>query len=351
MKAENINKKIKSNEIITDFNYTFEKSNVYGIVGRNGCGKSILLKILTHYIEPTSGKVVYTPEEKYTCFLDENCFIGEETAFVNLYKIFKYIDKKKANRKCIEDVLRQVGLIDYIDIRVEKYSKGMKQKLSLAKCLLEDANIYILDEPFNGIDIKSKKDIIEILLKNKEDKIIIITTHRIEEINYFCDRLIMLENGKIISDAVNENKIYTENNDALDEEEAKEEDEIEEKILIKSKKIMKVLKIAILLISIILIIFFAVKVTNLLSIRSKAIKQYNNGEYEKAYHTIIKIPYSFKDKKALKIYQIMSLFMRDDTEALDEIYRQVKTKEEKEVFKDFNSYIEKYGDNIEYIIY
>lgn len=339
MEIKNLKKKIKNNQIIDNINYTFKENNIYSIVGRNGTGKSILLKLFSNYIVPNSGEIIIEKGKKVSCFLDENAFIGDDTAYENLYNIFKYIDKSKADRKSIEKVLIDLELIEYIDVKVEKFSKGMKQKLSLAKCLLEDYDILILDEPFNGVDIKSKEKIIDIIEKNKENKITIITTHRVDEIDKISDIILTLENGKFISESINNNK--SNYKDSINyTEEVLEAEKIEKNILMKNKKRKLRNKIIIFSALILIIIYSVVNGINISITRKKAINEYNNKNYDKAYNIISKIKYyNYKDEDIMKIYNMNRLLYEYySVEDYTYMSSNIKVKSEKEVLKEYMEY-------------
>lgn len=205
IKVCNLSKKIKKNTILDCINLRFNEGNIYGLVGRNGSGKSVLLKIICGLYKPTTGEVLfddknYSKSNLYCpnlrALIESPAFFPELTGFENL-KLLAKIQNKIGNQEII-DTLRKVNLYEEKDKKFAEYSLGMKQKLGIAQVLMEDPKILILDEPFNGIEEESVKKIIDILKKEvKKGKIIILSTHIKEDLNKLADKIYVLDNGKI----------------------------------------------------------------------------------------------------------------------------------------------------------
>lgn len=204
---KNLSKQFKEEEVLKNINLTLKSGNIYGIVGSNGSGKSVLLKIICSFYVPTKGEVTidnvnYTATSKFPkdtrALIEKNAFIPDLSGYENLKMLAKI--QNKIGPQEIEETLKKVNLYEEKDKKFSKYSMGMKQKLGIASVLMENPSILILDEPFNGIDDESKKLIINELLKIKKDKLIIITSHIKEEIEALCDKVILIENGKIINE-------------------------------------------------------------------------------------------------------------------------------------------------------
>ena len=205
IKVENLNKEFKSNIIVENINLEFESGNIYGLRGRNGSGKSVFLKLLCGLYIPTSGKIYYDDKVLSTnnihefnigALIENTKFFNDLTGYQNvelLANIKKLIDKDK-----IEEILKLVNLYNEKDKKFGKYSLGMKQKLGIAQAIMENQNIIILDEPFNGIEENTVKKIKEYLLKEKEkDKIIIISSHIKDDLEDLCDKIYGFDSGKI----------------------------------------------------------------------------------------------------------------------------------------------------------
>ena len=205
IKVENLTKEFKDSLILNDINLEFQEGKVYGLVGPNGSGKSVLLKIICAFYMPTQGKVLidgvnYNDGNNFPpnlrALIDKPSFIPDLSGFENL-KLLANI-QNLINDDDIINTLKIVNLYEEKDKKFYKYSMGMKQKLGIASVLMEDPKIMILDEPFNGIDDKSKSKLFEYLAKIKKNKIIIISSHIFEEIQKVCDEVYYFENGTCV---------------------------------------------------------------------------------------------------------------------------------------------------------
>ena len=206
IKLISYNKKIKEDYVLKDINYTFKQGNIYGLIGKNGSGKTMLLKAMSGFLRPSNGKVIVNDQELYLKeefpkdmgVMIGNCeYIKDMTGKDNLKYLASLLKKIDDDR--INEVIDIVNLTDEKDKLVKKYSLGMKQKLAIAQAIMEYPKILLLDEPFNGIDNESVSKIKKYLYSIKKDTIIIIATHYKEDIDNFCDIIIKLENGTIIN--------------------------------------------------------------------------------------------------------------------------------------------------------
>ena len=201
---ENLTKILDQNKVLDNINLEFKEGKIYGIIGRNGSGKSLLFKTICGFLTPTSGKVYINDVDIYQtktfppstrALIEKPNFINSLTGFENL-KLLADI-KKDVGIKEIEDTLVLVNLQNEKSKKFGKYSLGMKQKLGIASVLMENPKIIILDEPFNGIDKLSIQQIKDYLLKIKPDKIILIASHIESDISDLCDEIIEMDLGKI----------------------------------------------------------------------------------------------------------------------------------------------------------
>lgn len=204
IEVRNLMKSFKNNKILNNVNIAFEDGHIYGLIGRNGSGKSVFLKTLCALYEPNSGEILYDglsldsnqipPDTR--ALIEKPSFIGELTGYENL-ELLASIQGKIGNKE-IEDALNEVNLFSEKDKKFNKYSLGMKQKLGIAQVLMEDPKVIILDEPFNGIEEQTVIKIRKTLLKEKEKgKIIIIASHIKEDIEYLADVIYEFDNGNV----------------------------------------------------------------------------------------------------------------------------------------------------------
>ena len=203
----NLTKKFQDEIVLNNINMTLESGNIYGIIGQNGSGKSVLLKIICAFYIPSQGEVLidninYCNGKNFPknlrALIEKNAFLPDISGFNNL-KLLAKIENKITDEE-INESLKIVNLYEEKDKMFSKYSMGMKQKLGIASALMEDPEIIILDEPFNGIDEESKEKITNELIKIKNNKIIIITSHIKAEITSLCDHVFEMKNGKIINE-------------------------------------------------------------------------------------------------------------------------------------------------------
>lgn len=206
IEIKNVTKKLDNNIILDDINLKFADGNIYGLVGRNGSGKSMLLKTICGFIAPDEGKVIVNNVDLYKTGTFPNSIAAlierpEYLPDLNAYENLKLIAsiKKVISDDDIYKILRFVELDPKKPFK--KYSLGMRQKLGIAEVLMENPNIMILDEPFNGLEDETAQKIRMYLIeKKKEGKLIIIATHLKEDIKELCDEIITIKLGKVINE-------------------------------------------------------------------------------------------------------------------------------------------------------
>ena len=197
IRVENLSKVIKGVTIIENINIEFESGKIYALIGRNGSGKSVFLKILTKFYKETGGRILYNDilvdsfEDfpfKVRAFLETPSFIPTMSGLDNL-KILSKLSDKLSNDD-LNDLFDKVNLNSERNKNFRYYSLGMKQKLGIACTLMDNPDTIILDEPFNGIDDESITMIKKLLIGMRDEgKIIIIATHIKEDIENFCDQI------------------------------------------------------------------------------------------------------------------------------------------------------------------
>lgn len=205
IEVKNVSKKFKKDYVLANANLVFEEGNIYGFIGRNGSGKSVLLKIICGIYKPTEGEILF--DGKYCDFsniyqqdiralIEKPCFFSDLTGYENL-KLLASIQNKITENDIIE-ALKIVNLLSEKDKKYSQYSLGMKQKLGIAQVIMEKPKIMILDEPFNGIEEKTVEKIIKYLsnIKNK-DKIIIISSHIKSDLEKLTDKIFCFQGGHV----------------------------------------------------------------------------------------------------------------------------------------------------------
>lgn len=197
IRVKNVSKKLKDKFVLQDINLEFEEGKMYLLQGHNGCGKTMLLRMLCGLISPTSGEVCNDVEYDYGVMIENPSFIEEKTGFYNL----KYLAsvKKKISDEQINDMLEKFDLYSAKDQKVKKYSLGMKQRLGIIQAIMESPKVILLDEPFNALDEKNYNKMLEQLEKEKESgKIIVIAAHMIQtEVLQFFNQKIVMDAGTV----------------------------------------------------------------------------------------------------------------------------------------------------------
>ena len=205
IEVKNVSKKFKNVEVLSNINITFEEGKVYGLIGRNGSGKSVFLKMLCAFYKPTDGEILfdgvnviknneYPPSTR--ALIEKPGFLPELTGFQNL-KVLADIQKTITDEQILE-TCEKLNIGKDINKKYRNYSLGTKQKLGIAQVLMENPKVIILDEPLNGIENATAIKIRDILKEEKKNKkIIIIASHIKEDIEKLADIIYEFDGGQI----------------------------------------------------------------------------------------------------------------------------------------------------------
>ena len=202
---------VEKTQALKDINFSIKKGEIFGILGPNGAGKSTLIKIMATLLKEDSGsiKILGLDVDKNEKVIRQkiNLITGSErglywrlTARENLeYFAELYGISKKNKKNLIDKLVKLVGLFGREDEKVEKYSKGMKQRLQIARGLINDPQIIFLDEPTLGLDVLSAVNLRKLIKElSREGKTIIYTTHYMKEAEEICDRVLFINKGKVL---------------------------------------------------------------------------------------------------------------------------------------------------------
>lgn len=201
--VDNVCLKIGDEEILKNVSLEVNEGEILGIVGRNGSGKTMLMKCICGFITPTSGEIKVSDKiiGKERDFPENTGIIIETPGFIPQYTGLKNLKlladlKGKVKTPQIIEVLNKVGLDPKLKKSVQKYSLGMRQRLGIAQAVMEDPDVLILDEPFNGLDVDGVSEIRDMLLDFKnQGKTILIASHISEDIHILCDRVVNMKKG------------------------------------------------------------------------------------------------------------------------------------------------------------
>ncbi len=189
--------------ILNDVTVSLEAGKIHGLIGRNGSGKTMLMKCICGFIRPTRGEVVVDGKRvgKDVDFPEKMGIIIETPGFIPYYSGYKNLKllaglRNKIGREEIIQAMERTGLDPKLKRHVKKYSLGMRQRLGLAQAIMEDPDILILDEPMNGLDKDGVEDMRRYLIDLREQgKTILIASHSSEDISVLCDAVYEMEKG------------------------------------------------------------------------------------------------------------------------------------------------------------
>ena len=205
IQLEQATKRFNENIVLNNITVSFNKGLIHGIIGRNGSGKTMLLKVICGFVPLTSGKIFVNDVQigKGTDVPSDVGIIIETPGFLPNYSAFQNLKllakiKKKISIDRIQEVMCLVGLDPDNKKHVSKLSMGMRQRLGIAQAIMENPSLLILDEPFNGLDANGIEDMRNLLLDQKErGKTILMASHSSEDIKCLCDNVIRMEQGRI----------------------------------------------------------------------------------------------------------------------------------------------------------
>jgi len=227
IEIKNLYKKYDDITVVDNLSLSVGKGEVLGFLGPNGAGKSTTMKMVTGFIEPSSGAIkiknLLVQESAYEIkkhmgYLPEGApQYGEMTTLDFLLFIAKIrgIEKNKINES-IESAIENLSLKDVLAKRIEHLSKGFKRRVGIAQAIIHDPEILIMDEPTDGLDPNQKYDVRELIKKISKDKTIIISTHILEEVEAVCTRAAIIAKGKLLFDDT-PNKLKNSGENSLDD--------------------------------------------------------------------------------------------------------------------------------------
>lgn len=203
---KNIRKDFKSNRALRDLTFDVKEGEIFGFLGPSGAGKTTTIKILTSQLIPTSGEAKVFGKEVYANKKDIFKNIGILSDNSGVYdrlsvwdNLMLYAKINGVTKESVKEILEKVDMSDSIKKEVKKLSKGMKQRLMVARAVLHKPKLLFLDEPTSSLDPGTTLEIHKLLRKlNEEGTTIFLTTHNMMEADKLCDRVAFLNNGEIV---------------------------------------------------------------------------------------------------------------------------------------------------------
>lgn len=220
LEIKNLNKSFDNKKILKDINFSITKGKIVGLLGKNGVGKTTLIKLINDLLTPTSGEIlvngnkVGVETKKVISYLPERTYLNKQMKVCEVISFFEDFyedfDSKKAKK-----LLKDLDLD--INQKLTKMSKGMQEKVQLVLVMSRKADLYVLDEPLGGVDPATRDYILDTILSNfDEDSSVIISTHLISDIEKILDEVIFIDKGEIVlqSDA---DKLRNKEKSSIDE--------------------------------------------------------------------------------------------------------------------------------------
>ena len=216
----NINKSFGNKNILKDINLVIPRGKIIGLLGKNGTGKSTLIKLINDLLTPTSGKVLVNGKEvgvdskKIISYLPERTYLDKS---MTVDKVIEYFEDFYDNFDSLKarKLLKDLGLDT--TLKLSKMSKGMQEKVQLVLVMSRKSELYILDEPLGGVDPATRDYILDTILTNfNEGASVIISTHLISDVERILDEVIFIDKGKIILQS-DSDELRTKENGSIDE--------------------------------------------------------------------------------------------------------------------------------------
>jgi len=207
--VENLVKKYDGHTALDGLNFTVQTGDIFGFLGPNGAGKTTTIRILTSIIKADSGDVLIDGHSVFkeqlavkkiiNALPESNGYYDWMTAYEYL-KFFSRLYEEKESKQDIHKLLEDVGLEGKEDHLIHRYSRGMKQRLGIARALVNKPKILFLDEPTNGLDPKGRRDIHDLLidLNRKHGMTVFLSTHLLDDVERLCNRIAIINYGKIV---------------------------------------------------------------------------------------------------------------------------------------------------------
>ena len=207
IKVTTVSKTYKTQKALDNVSFSADKGQIIGFLGPNGAGKSTMMKILTGFIKPNSGKVFVDEIDVLKTPLEAQKKIGylpeHNPLYAEMY-VREYLQFQaaifKADPNQIEGCIEQVGLTTEVHKKIHQLSKGYQQRVGLAAAILHHPKVLILDEPTTGLDPNQLIEIRALIKQLGKDKTVLFSTHIMQEVEAVCDRVIIIQKGKIIID-------------------------------------------------------------------------------------------------------------------------------------------------------
>jgi len=226
----NLTKSFKTIKAVNSISFKVNKGEIVGLLGENGAGKTTTLRMLATMLKPTGGTasvndydIIKDPDrvrgEIGILFGGEVGLYDRLTARENI-KYFAELNgmSKSEMEQSIDYLIEMLDMKEYIDRRVGKFSRGMKQKVAIARSIVHNPTVMLFDEPTAGLDVTASRIVQDFILKCKEDnKAIVFSSHSMNEVERLCDRIVIIHKGKILEEGTVDNIKIKYKNDNMED--------------------------------------------------------------------------------------------------------------------------------------
>jgi len=202
---KNLNKNFEEHKVLNNISIELKKSEITGLLGINGAGKSTLIRILAGYYDNWDGEIningidfkkELNKAQKITGYLPENNPLYKEMYVEEYLKFITSLYNIKSDN--FYEIIEQTGLKNVLNKKIETLSKGFKQRIGIASSIIHNPELILMDEPTSGLDPIQLNEIRNLIKKISENKIILFSSHILQEIDLICDKIIIIYNGEII---------------------------------------------------------------------------------------------------------------------------------------------------------
>jgi len=208
----NLTKRFGAFTAVEDLNIKIQTGELYGILGPNGAGKTTVVRILCGALRPTKGSITVNGLDILENSLEVKATLGYLPEEPNFYErlgakeLLRFFGRLYGvdNEERIDELLEMVGLYERADSKISTFSKGMRQRLAIARALLHDPEVVVLDEPTMGLDPESARTMRKFIAEQKGKKTILMCTHYMHEAEELCDRVGIMNKGKLLTEGTSE---------------------------------------------------------------------------------------------------------------------------------------------------
>ena len=210
IEAKGVSKYYGKQKALDDVSFKISSGEIVGFLGPNGAGKSTMMKIITGYFPPNEGEIYVIGLDavenslevrKRVGYLPEHNPLYPEMYVTEYLKFVAGIYKVKNKKERVEEIIKMVGLSPERHKKIQELSKGYKQRVGLAQALIHDPDVLVLDEPTSGLDPNQLVEIRKLIRDIGKEKTVMLSTHIMQEVEAICDRVIIINEGRIVADA------------------------------------------------------------------------------------------------------------------------------------------------------